>query len=101
MASSNATSLQLYLRLLRYVKPYWAPFALSIAAMMVVAATEPTLPIILKPLLDGSFVHKEGGLFRARALRARRTGANRRAVADTIGAHHTNRRHRDEALGPR
>jgi subfamily B ATP-binding cassette protein MsbA len=63
MASSNATSLQLYLRLLRYVKPYWAPFALSIAGMMVVAATEPTLPIILKPLLDGSFVHKEGGLF--------------------------------------
>ena len=39
MASSDATSLQLYLRLLRYVKPYWAPFALSIAAMVVTALT--------------------------------------------------------------
>jgi len=60
MASSDATSLQLYLRLLRYVKPYWAPFALSIAAMVVTALTEPAFPALLKPLLDGSFVHKEG-----------------------------------------
>jgi len=62
MASSDATSLQLYLRLLRYVKPYWAPFALSVAAMVVTALTEPVFPALLKPLLDGSFVHKEGGL---------------------------------------
>jgi len=62
MASSDATSLQLYLRLLRYVKPYWAPFALSIAGMVVTAITEPAFPALLKPLLDGSFVHKEGGL---------------------------------------
>jgi subfamily B ATP-binding cassette protein MsbA len=62
MASSDATSLQLYLRLLRYVKPYWVPFALSIAAMVVTALTEPVFPALLKPLLDGSFVHKEGGL---------------------------------------
>jgi subfamily B ATP-binding cassette protein MsbA len=62
MASPDATSLQLYLRLLRYVKPYWAPFALSIAAMVVTALTEPAFPALLKPLLDGSFVHKEGGL---------------------------------------
>src|SRR5439155_1272825 len=59
---SDATRLQLYLRLLRYVKPYWAPFALSIAAMVVTALTEPVFPALLKPLLDGSFVHKEGGL---------------------------------------
>jgi ATP-binding cassette, subfamily B, bacterial MsbA len=62
MASSDATSLQLYLRLLRYVKPYWAPFALSIAMMVLTATTEPAFPALLKPLLDGSFVHKEGGL---------------------------------------
>jgi subfamily B ATP-binding cassette protein MsbA len=62
MASSDATSLQLYLRLLRYVKPYWAPFALSIAAMVVTALTEPAFPALLKPLLDGSFVDKKGGL---------------------------------------
>src|SRR5258705_12299231 len=62
MASSDATSLQLYLRLLRYVKPYWAPFALSIVGMVVTALTEPAFPALLKPLLDGSFVHKQGGL---------------------------------------
>src|SRR6266545_5822222 len=62
MASPDATSLQLYLRLLRYVKPYWVPFALSIVGMMVTAATEPVFPALLKPLLDGSFVQKEGGL---------------------------------------
>ena len=62
MASCDATSLQLYLRLLRYVKPYWVPFALSIVGMVVTAATEPAFPALLKPLLDGSFVQKEGGL---------------------------------------
>ncbi len=59
MASSDATSLQLYLRLLRYVKPYWAPFAVSIAAMVLTAVTEPAFPALLKRLLDGSFVNKE------------------------------------------
>lgn len=62
MASHDANSLQLYLRLLRYVKPYWAPFAVSIAGMVLTAATEPAFPALLKPLLDGSFVNKEGGL---------------------------------------
>jgi ATP-binding cassette, subfamily B, bacterial MsbA len=62
MASPDANSLQLYLRLLRYVRPYWAPFALSIFGMIVTAATEPAFPALLKPLLDGSFVYKEGGL---------------------------------------
>jgi subfamily B ATP-binding cassette protein MsbA len=62
MASPDANSLQLYLRLLRYVKPYWAPFALSIAGMVLTAMTEPAFPALLKPLLDGSFVNKEGGL---------------------------------------
>lgn len=62
MTLSTADSLQLYGRLLRYVKPYWVPFALSIAGMVVTAATEPAFPALLKPLLDGSFVQKEGGL---------------------------------------
>ena len=34
MASSDADSLQLYLRLLRYVRPYWVPFALSILGLV-------------------------------------------------------------------
>ncbi|HKW36591.1 MAG TPA: lipid A export permease/ATP-binding protein MsbA [Burkholderiales bacterium] len=62
MASSDANSLQLYLRLLRNVRPYWVTFAFSIAGMVVTALTEPVVPALLKPLLDGSFVSKEGGL---------------------------------------
>jgi subfamily B ATP-binding cassette protein MsbA len=62
MASRDANSLQLYLRLLGYVKPYWAPFAVSIGAMVLTAVTEPAFPAMLKPLLDGSFVNKQNGL---------------------------------------
>ncbi len=53
------TSTQLYFRLLRYVKPYWGVFALSIVGMLVTAATEVALPIAVKPFLDGTFVNKE------------------------------------------
>jgi subfamily B ATP-binding cassette protein MsbA len=62
MASSDADSLQLYLRLLRYIRPYWVPFALSIVGMAVLAVTEPAFPALLQPLLDGSFAHKESPL---------------------------------------
>jgi subfamily B ATP-binding cassette protein MsbA len=55
----NLTSTQLYLRLLGYVKPYWRTFAISIFGMAVAAATEPLLPALLKPMLDGTFVHKD------------------------------------------
>ncbi|KAF0204978.1 MAG: ATP-binding cassette subfamily B bacterial [Gallionellaceae bacterium] len=53
------TSIQLYKRLLGYVKPYWHAFAISILGMAVAAATEPMLPAMLKPFLDGTFVHKD------------------------------------------
>ena len=55
----NPTSTQLYFRLLGYVKPYWRTFAISILGMAVSAATEPLLPALLKPMLDGTFVHKD------------------------------------------
>ena len=55
----NLTSAQLYLRLLGYVKPYWRTFAISILGMAVTAATEPLLPALLKPMLDGTFIHKD------------------------------------------
>jgi subfamily B ATP-binding cassette protein MsbA len=48
----------LYLRLLRYVAPYRGVFALGVGGMVIVAATEPMLPALLKPLLDGIFVEK-------------------------------------------
>jgi len=58
------TSTQLYLRLLGYVKPYWRTFAISIFAMAVTASTEPLLPALLKPLLDGTFVDKDDSIMR-------------------------------------
>jgi subfamily B ATP-binding cassette protein MsbA len=53
------TSIQLYFRLLRYVKPYWGVFALSILGMLISAATEVALPVAVKPFLDGTFVDKD------------------------------------------
>ena len=59
MQPPSLTSLELYLRLLRYVRPYASVFAVAIVAMVVVAASEPALPAMLKPLLDGTFVAKD------------------------------------------
>ncbi|MFA6014161.1 MAG: lipid A export permease/ATP-binding protein MsbA [Gallionellaceae bacterium] len=53
------TNTQLYLRLLGYVKPYWKIFSVSILGIAVSAATEPMLPALLKPFLDGTFVNKD------------------------------------------
>jgi len=52
-------SKDLYLRLLRYVRPYTRIFALSILGTAAAAATEPMIPALIKPLLDGSFVEKD------------------------------------------
>lgn len=56
---ANVDSRQLYLRLLRQIKPYKAWFAGGIAAMIVLALTEAGIPAILKPVLDGTFVDKD------------------------------------------
>lgn len=53
------SSKALYARLLRHVAPYWRVFGLGIFATVVVAATEPALPALLKPLLDGVFVARD------------------------------------------
>ena len=37
------SSIQLYFRLLQYVKPYWGVFALSILGMLISAATDVAL----------------------------------------------------------
>ena len=58
-ASPQRTSAEVYGRLLKYVKPYWSLFGVAILAMIVQAATEPILPALLKPLLDGSFVKRD------------------------------------------
>ena len=55
MTQPVVRSSELYLRLLSYVRPYWKLFALAVLGMMATAATEPLLPALIKPLLDGGF----------------------------------------------
>lgn len=50
---------RLYLRLLSHVRPYWRQFAGALSGIAVLAATEPLLPALAKPLLDESFVAKD------------------------------------------
>ncbi|HEX9672728.1 MAG TPA: lipid A export permease/ATP-binding protein MsbA [Burkholderiales bacterium] len=53
------TSTELYLRLLRHVKPYWRMFLLGILGMVVYAATTPVLPALAKPLIEGTFIERD------------------------------------------
>ncbi len=48
-----------YLRLLTYVKPYKVQFSFALLGMVVFAATEPALPALMQPMLDGSFIEKD------------------------------------------
>lgn len=56
---SSRDSVALYLRLLRHVRPHWRPFALAVFAMVLSAAAQPAIPMILKPVLDGSFIEHD------------------------------------------
>jgi subfamily B ATP-binding cassette protein MsbA len=53
------TGRELYLRLLKQVRPYWRQFGGALAAMVALALTEPAIPWLMKPMLDGSFVEKD------------------------------------------
>lgn len=68
METPALSSKELYLRLLRYVRPYWRVFAVSIVSMVVLALSEPAIPALLKPLLDGSFVDKDPDAMRLMPL---------------------------------
>jgi len=52
------TDLRLYLRLLRYVKPYWPRFLVAVAAMLVVSGLTALLAYLVKPVLDDVFFAK-------------------------------------------
>lgn len=56
--STPINSAQMYARLLSFVRPYWKAFALAILAMVILAATEPLFPALMKPLLDKGFSGK-------------------------------------------
>ncbi|MFB4371529.1 MULTISPECIES: lipid A export permease/ATP-binding protein MsbA [unclassified Pseudomonas] len=54
MANSNQqSSMKVYLRLLRYVVPYWGMFAISLLGFLIFASTQPMLGYILKYFVDG------------------------------------------------
>jgi subfamily B ATP-binding cassette protein MsbA len=56
---SSPTSKQLYFRLLGYLRPYRLIFFLALLATAVIAATDPAIAGLMKPLLDGSFVDRD------------------------------------------
>ncbi|MCB4360175.1 lipid A export permease/ATP-binding protein MsbA [Quatrionicoccus australiensis] len=60
---STENSRELYLRLLRYVRPYWKMLLLGLAMSAIAAAMEPFLPALMKPLLDNGFAAKGTGEF--------------------------------------
>ena len=53
------TNRQLYLRLLRHIRPYWKVFTVSFLSTVLLSATEPALPALMQPMLDGSFIEKD------------------------------------------
>lgn len=64
MTPEAMSSFGLYFRLLQHVRPYWRMFALSVLTTTLVAATEPALPALLKPMLDGSFVQRDPAMMK-------------------------------------
>ena len=52
----------LYFRLLGYHMPYKLVFGISILGMILAAATEVALPVVIKPFLDGTFIDKDPSL---------------------------------------
>ncbi len=55
----DKTTLQLYKRLFRYIKPYWKIVGITLASIIVVASMEPLMPMLLEPLLDESLIKKD------------------------------------------
>ena len=55
--AQTMTAHQLYARLAGYVAPYWGMLAVALPSMLVLAVTEPALPLLLKLMLDGTLVN--------------------------------------------
>jgi subfamily B ATP-binding cassette protein MsbA len=58
----------LYFRLLKYTGPYKRLFAFALLAMVISALTEPAMPALMKPLLDGTFVERDPAAIRLMPL---------------------------------
>ena len=50
---------RLYKRLMVYVLPYWRIFMIAIVSMLVLAISDPAIPALIKPMLDGAFIEKD------------------------------------------
>jgi ATP-binding cassette, subfamily B, bacterial MsbA len=59
LGSSISTDIILYRRLLSHVVPYWRVFLVSIISMVILAATDPAIPALMQPLLNGAFIEKD------------------------------------------
>lgn len=60
--STQQSSMKVYLRLLRYVVPYWGLFTISLLGFLIFASTQPMLGYILKYFVDG-LSNPEASLF--------------------------------------
>ncbi|MBU1330272.1 MAG: lipid A export permease/ATP-binding protein MsbA [Gammaproteobacteria bacterium] len=60
--STQQSSLKVYLRLLRYVVPYWGIFSVSLLGFLIFASTQPMLGYMLKFFVDG-LSNPNAGLF--------------------------------------
>ncbi len=57
--STTGNDARLYKRLLLYVLPYWRTFLIAIVSMLVLAISDPAIPALIRPMLDGAFVDKD------------------------------------------
>ena len=59
MKQKKSTDLELYLRLLTYVKPYLRIFLIAVVALAVLALTSPAIAALFKNITEGVFRHSE------------------------------------------
>ena len=78
----------LYKRLLSHVLPYWKRFLLSIVSMIVLAATDPAIPALMQPMLDGAFVEKDPDVIIGRDRIRRRKKEAAKEWEDFVRAAH-------------
>lgn len=55
----DKNTIQLYKRLLSYIRPYWKMVALTLVTLLLAASMEPLMPALLKPLIDKGLIAKE------------------------------------------
>ncbi|MDH5436694.1 MAG: ABC transporter transmembrane domain-containing protein, partial [Gammaproteobacteria bacterium] len=59
MSNQTESGIKVYRRLLSYSTAYWHLFVIAVIGMVITASTEPAFAALFKPLIDGSFIHKD------------------------------------------